>query len=247
MKKLGDICEFKSGKLTSKEINDSGVIPFYNGNAYPNFMSNIESFSYDNKYILLIKDGGAGQGKYGDNIGLGKVFLVKGKISATTSILALFNKEKNFNINYLYYFLNQRKNTLMDLAKYGVGLGHISQSQLFDYKIPIPSNEIQESVVKECEYWDEQINRLKKENEKLKEVPVIEMCLAGESAKSTQTLDQQAESDESEQEQLDEESESDEEPVELEIKGKPYIRLGTNVYVKTKKGRGELRYLECIN
>jgi len=240
MKKLGDICEFKSGKLTSKEIDDSGVIPFYNGNAYPNFMSNIESFSYDNKYILLIKDGGAGQGKYSDNIGLGKVFLVKGKISATTSILALFNKEKNFNINYLYYFLNQSKNTLMDLAKYGVGLGHISQSQLFDYKIPIPSNEIQESVVKECEYWDEQINRLKKENEKLKGVPVIEMCLAGESAKSTQTLDQQAESDESEQEQLDEESESDEEPVELEIKGKPYIRLGINVYVKTKKGRGEL-------
>ncbi len=239
MKKLGDICEFKSGKLTSKEIDDSGVIPFYNGNANPNFMSNIESFSYDNKYILLIKDGGAGQGKYGNNIGLGKVFLVKGKISATTSILALFNKEKNFNINYLYYFLNQRKNTLMDLAKYGVGLGHISQSQLFDYKIPIPSNEIQESVVKECEYWDEQINRLKKENEKLKGVPVIEMCLADKSAKLTQTLDQQAESDESEQEQLDKESESDE-PVELEIKRKPYIRLGTNVYVKTKKGRGEL-------
>ena len=245
MKKLGNICEFKSGKLTSKEIDDSGVIPFYNGNAYPNFMSNIESFSYDNKYILLIKDGGAGQGKYGDNIGLGKVFLVKGKISATTSILALFNKEKNFNINYLYYFLNQSKNTLMDLAKYGVGLGHISQSQLFDYKIPIPSNEIQESVVKECEYWDEQINRLKKENEKLKGVPVIEMCLAGESTKSTQTPTQQVESDdESEQEQFDAESElesDNEEPVELEIKGKSYIRVGTNVYMKTKKGgKGEM-------
>lgn len=60
-----------------------------------------------------------------------------------------------------------------------------------------------------------------------------------------QTPTQQPESDdESEQEQLDEESESesDEEPVEIEIKRKPYIRIGTKVYVKTEKGRGELYY-----
>jgi type I restriction-modification system DNA methylase subunit len=240
MKKLGNICEFKSGKLTSKDIDENGSFPFYNGNAYPNFMSNIQSFSYDNKYILLIKDGGAGQGKYGDNIGLGKVFLVKGKTSGTTSILALFNKDKFIDTCYLYYLLSQNKNTLMDFAKYGVGLGHISQSQLSNYKIPIPSKEIQELIIKECEYWDEQIFRLKKENEKLKNISVIEMYLTGESTKLTQTQVRQVESnDESEQVQFDIESD-DEKSVELEIKGKSFIRVGTNVYVKTKKGKGEL-------
>ena len=241
-KKLGTFCEFKSGKFNSRDSKSEGKYPFYSSEAN-NPVGFIDDFCFDyNKYLILIKDGGAGKGKYGDQIGLGKVFKVFGKSSATSHQLAIFPLEK-FNVGYLYFYLQFIKNKIMDLAQYTTGLGTIRKSEIENIQIPIPSKEIQELIVKECEYWDEQIDRLKKENEKLKAVPVIELCLASESTDSNQITSKQSESnDESEREdnKLYVESESDEEPVELEIKGKPYIRLGTNVYVKTKKGRGEL-------
>ena len=62
---------------------------FYNGSA-ESPVGKLPDYSYDNKehYILLIKDGGAGQGKYGDKIGLGKSFYVNGKTAFTTSVVA---------------------------------------------------------------------------------------------------------------------------------------------------------------
>lgn len=180
MKKLGDICEFKSGKFNSRDSKSEGKYPFYSSEAN-NPVGFIDDYCFDyNEYLILIKDGGAGKGKYGDQIGLGKVFKVFGKSSATSHQLAIVPSQK-FNVDYLYFYLQFIKNKIMDLAQYTTGLGTIKKSEIENIKIPIPSKEIQESIVKECEYWDEQINRLKKENEKLKAVPVIELCLASES------------------------------------------------------------------
>lgn len=225
MKKLGDVLTVKQGDYITKENENPGTYGVYGGGDATYY---INKFNRENK-VVIAKDG----------VSEKCVRIIKDKFFMNHHAWSVDITNKNLKENFVNYWLWFIQNKIYKLASGSAQKG-INQKNFLQLDIPIPSNEIQESVVKECEYWDEQINRLKKENEKLKGVPVIEMCLAGESAKSTQTLDQQAESDESEQEQLDEESESDEEPVELKIKGKPYIRLGINVYVKTKKGRGEL-------
>lgn len=410
--KLGDICEFISSKLNSGDMDSNGEYNFYSGIAN-NPAGKHSDYNFNiNEYIGIIKGGGAGKGKYGDQIGLGKAFYLKGKNAISNGMYILKPKEVNLNIKYIYYYLLFSKNKIMDLATYTTGLGNIKQEtlkqfqipipsmdkqkeiietldlfyeqlkrntqsikayerikksivwantvnctnmkklgeickniktgknkpndnktgtkypyygtggitgytdeflvdgkyiltarngtigqtifvdgksypsdhmfilnnssekieyifyylqnisnlvqfavgttikgiskeSLTNYKIPIPSKTVQESIIKECEYWDEQIDRLKKENEKLKAVPVIELCLASESAESADLsnkiqIEEIAKSDEEViKEQFDSESDN-EEPVEIIYKGKTYIKQGFNVYIKTKKGKGEL-------
>jgi type I restriction enzyme M protein len=176
-KKLGDVVEnIKGGKLTSNNIIENSKIPFFNGNANPDSYTDQISFDFKHDYLLMIKDGGAGKGKYGDNIGLGKTFIVNGKVGCTTSVVA-FTITKEIITKYIHYILNSNKNNIMDLANYGVGLGHISIERIKEYKIPIPSKQIQEHIVKECEYYDNLIEVLKKENERLQNNKIIDMVL----------------------------------------------------------------------
>lgn len=190
-KKLGELCEFKSGKLTSGAITDDGNIPFYNGVANPNFKSNQESFD-GNDYILMIKDGGAGKGNYGNNIGLGKVFYVTGKVGCTTSVVCIKNKINcNENNKYIYYYLSSIKNNIMDLAQYGVGLGHISIEKISNIQIPVPSIEEQNEIIKQCEYYDQQIDYFTKENKQLESNNVIEKILSSLSVATEQKQDEQ--------------------------------------------------------
>jgi hypothetical protein len=172
--KLGDVCEMKSGKLTSKDISDDGTIPFYNGSANPDFKSTLQSFNYDN-YILMIKDGGAGYGKHGDNIGLGKVFFVTGKTACTTSVICI--NVKNILCKYVYYYLSSQKNKIMDMAQYGVGLGHVSMEKIKNITIPKLSQDKQNEIITKCEYYDEQINKLILENDEISKWDIINKVL----------------------------------------------------------------------
>ena len=140
------------------------------------------------------------------------------------------------------------------LSKYYSGQAYpaVNLSVFDKIKISVPSAEDQEKVVKMIDEINKEEGEFSNQVKALKE-SIIKLYQCVEQLVNTnvsnlnqeadQTIDQQAESDdESEQEQLDEESESDEEPVEIEIKRKPYIRIGTKVYDKTEKGRGELYY-----
>lgn len=50
---------------------------------------------------------------------------------------------------------------------------------IFNYNIliPMPSKEIQESIVKECDYYDNLINTLKQENDRLQNNNIIDIIL----------------------------------------------------------------------
>ena len=63
------------------------------------------------------------------------------------------------------------------MAQYTTGLGTIRKSDIENINIPIPTNEIQEYIVKECDYYDNIIDILKKENEKLQNNKIIELLL----------------------------------------------------------------------
>jgi type I restriction-modification system DNA methylase subunit/restriction endonuclease S subunit len=175
-KKLGDMYKIKSGKFNSRDANKTGLYPFYNSEA-SSPIGFIDDYCFDGyNYLILIKDGGSGQGKYGNNIGLGKVFKVSNKTAATSHQLALF-PNKEINNNYFYYFLQNIKNKIMDMAQYTTGLGTIRKSDIENINIPIPTNEVQEYIVKECDYYDNLIDILKKENERLQNNKIIELML----------------------------------------------------------------------
>jgi type I restriction-modification system DNA methylase subunit len=139
---LGDILDITSGKFNSSDCKIKGLYPFYNGKSIqPDGYSN--NYCYDGeKYIIFLKDGGAGPGKYGDQIGLGNVFLQTGKSGFTSHQLALELKKKiqDINIIYIYYYLKLNKNNLMDLAKYSTTLGTITKLDLSKFNIKIPKD-----------------------------------------------------------------------------------------------------------
>ncbi len=175
--KLGDLCEFKSGKFNSNDSKKIGKYPFYSGKSNnPDGFIDKFCFNYDN-YLILLKDGGAGKGKYGDQIGLGKVFKVKGKSGSTCHQLALIIKN-NLHIDYLYFILTINKNKIMDLAEYTTNLGTISKKTLENFKIKIPKdkslidslnptfNEIyklNEEIPKQEKLYQQYLNELKSE------------------------------------------------------------------------------------
>jgi type I restriction enzyme S subunit len=163
-KLLEELFDIKAGKFNSKDCNPTGKYPFYTSKVN-NPEGFIDEFCFDyEKYLILIKDGGAGEGKYGDSIGLGKVFKVSGKSSATSHQLALIPKI-NDNFEYLYLYLQSIKNKIMDMARYTIGLGCIRKSELEKIKIPLPSLEEQKEIVDYCEDNNKTIEMLKKEIE----------------------------------------------------------------------------------
>jgi restriction endonuclease S subunit len=165
--RLGDICKLISGKFKSSDIKLKGLYPFYNGKAIqPAGYS--DKYCYDSlEYIIFIKDGGSGNNKYGEHIGLGNVYLQNGKCGFTSHLLAIEIKNNIiFNLKYLYYNLKINKNNLMDLAKYTTSLGTISKSSLENFKIKIPKDK---SLIDNLQLIFDEIEELQKEIKELDE------------------------------------------------------------------------------
>jgi type I restriction enzyme S subunit len=145
-KKLGDVCEIKAGKFNSRDCQTEGKYPFYTGKAKnPEGFSDNYCFDYP-EYLILIKGGGAGDKKYGDHIGLGKVFYVCNKSASTSNQLALI-PNKELNVKYTYYYMRFIKNDIMDFAHYTTGLGSISQEAIKNIDIPTPTLERQQEII----------------------------------------------------------------------------------------------------
>lgn len=148
MVKLGDLVNFSGGKFTTGYSKENpGMYPFFSGKTLqPD--GTCKDFCFDgDEYLVLIKDGGSGVGIYGDNIGMGKIFYVKGKSAGTSHNAALHKKSERVLLLYLYYYLKSIKSSIMDLAKYTTGLGVISQGDLRELQIPLPSIERQQEIV----------------------------------------------------------------------------------------------------
>jgi len=234
MKKLGDVCEFNSQNI-SKDYQYKTIRYIDIGSLSNNL--EFQEFSIGNepsraKRIVKLNDIllSTVRPNLENILFIDNKFYCKNLIASTGFITIsskiIYNK-------FLYYYL-QLPNSTEYFVKNSTGSMYpsINIDVVSNYKIPVPSIQVQESIVKECEYYDEQIDRLKKENEKLKAVPVIELCLASESTDSiNQARVENAElevQDESDENQAESESESktkvttfvEPETVKIEIKGK---------------------------
>ena len=157
---ISTICEriLPGFNINSGEMDMKGPYEFYNGRSNNPAGTHSKYNCNANSYIILTKDGGSGNGKYGDQIALGKVYLVSGELAVSNANIIL--KCKDISPEYVYWSLYGQKNKLMDLAKYTIGLGHISASSLDAYTIQVPKNR---SVLDEVINKSKQMNTLKHE------------------------------------------------------------------------------------
>jgi type I restriction-modification system DNA methylase subunit len=163
--KMEQAYDILSSHKISKNIQDVGRYDFYNGSAQsPIGKSDEYSCDHEKPYILIIKDGGAGQGKYGDQIGLGKVFYVVNKTVFTSSVVALISKKDTQLVTkYVFYYLHTIKNNLMDMANYTTGLGHLTITKLKQVDILVPPIEAQHKIVEYCDRLSQMVDQMERQ------------------------------------------------------------------------------------
>ena len=181
-KKLGDVVEnIKSGRPIKKEERNGNKYPYYAANGIDGY---VDEFIFNGEYIICAQDGSIGATHY-----------VNQKFYASNHIWALSSNKINNKYIYLY---------LKDMIDYkslikGSVIPKLTKEDLITINIPIPSKKIQEHIVKECEYYDNLIETLKKENERLQNNKIIDMVLKSVSNEIDDQQDEISE-DESEEE-----------------------------------------------
>jgi type I restriction-modification system DNA methylase subunit len=179
VKTLGELFKLNgNGKTNSKDITNTGEYPFYKASCN-NPSGTHNTFDFDGKeYLLIIKSGGSSSKPISENYGIGKVFVVNGKCAANIAVFQLFPKT-NDNFKYLSYYLKSIQNKIQGLAKYCTNNGNIDMKELMNIKIPIPSLEHQQEIVKYLDFIYEKAN--KTSNEKIAELKQQnEFCLSNQ-------------------------------------------------------------------
>jgi type I restriction enzyme M protein len=142
--KLKDICNIKTGKKDVNEGNPQGIYPFFTC-AENNTFS--DKFSFDCEALLIV-----GNGRW-----TGKVNYYKGKFEAyqRTYVLSDF---KELNCKFLYYILNYKMPEYLDKLKVGNAIPFIKLPMLQDFKLPLPTLEIQNQIVEELDSYQKIID-----------------------------------------------------------------------------------------
>jgi type I restriction enzyme M protein len=148
-KSLNEICNFLAkSKRNAKYGQKEGNYPFFKSSL------KIDSYVIEPDFIkesIIIGDGGEPNVNYSD------------KFSTTDHCYVLQNKNNNqVSLKYIYYYLFHNLDMMKDLYT-GVAIKNISKYNLENLKIPIPSLEDQNKIIKK-------IDELNNENRKLKEL-----------------------------------------------------------------------------
>ena len=169
VKTLGEVCSIiKGNKKQSKDGKNEGLYPLY----YCSILGYLylDTYDYTGEGIIINKTNGSGKSMvyYGYN---------KYNVGETT----LHFKSNNDNIiktKYIYYYLLNNIDTLQKYYK-GANQKSIVEDDLFKIKIPIPSLERQQEIVKYLDFIYEKAN--KTSNEKIAELKQLnEFCLSNQ-------------------------------------------------------------------
>lgn len=165
VKTLGEVCNIIKGeKKRSKDGKDSGLYPLY----YCSILGNLylDTFDYTGEGIIINKTNGSGKAMvyYGSN---------KYNVGETTiHFKANINELKT---KYIYYYLFHNIELLQKYYK-GANQKSIVEEDLFKIKIPIPSLNKQQEIVKYLDFIYEKAN--KTSNDKIAELKQLnEFCL----------------------------------------------------------------------
>lgn len=162
VKKLGDICTTSQGTYITPEMKENiGEYPVYGGGGISSY---INQFNRENE-IVIAKDG----------VSLECVRFVSSKFCLnhhgwTLKFIDGINKK------CMYYILNINQDKIYNLASGSAQKG-INQKNFYSIEIPIPSPEVQSSIVQQCEHIDSIITMLSKDNERLEGDNLIQRIL----------------------------------------------------------------------
>ena len=158
-KKLNTICVFlPKSKRPASYGNDTGVYPFYTSSMTSKLC---DSADYNEESIIIGTGGNA-------SIKLGTRY----SCSADNFIIKITNE----NTKYIYYWLIKNINQLEDLF-YGTTIKHLRKEDLENIEIPIPSLEVQQNIVRQCEHNNNLVTSLKKQIEDIERKNPIEDVL----------------------------------------------------------------------
>ena len=154
IKTLGNVCDIINGpKKRSKDANLNGLYPLY----YCSILGNLylNTFDYNDEGIIINKTNGSGKSMvyYGFN---------KYNVGETT--IHFKSTYENLKTKYLYYYLINNKDILEKYYK-GLNQKSISDEDLFNINIPIPTIEKQKEIVEYLNFNENLIKTLEKENE----------------------------------------------------------------------------------
>lgn len=139
--KLADVCEMRAGKFVSaseiKDVAADDLYPCYGGNGLRGYT---KTFTHDGTYPLIGRQGAL----------CGNVCLVHGKFHATEHAVVI-SPSSQANTKWLYYKLHA-----LNLNQYATGVAQpgLSVSRLKTVVIELPSLEVQQQIVAECEMVD---------------------------------------------------------------------------------------------
>ena len=157
VKTLGEVCSIIKGeKKRSKDGKENGLYPLY----YCSILGNLylDTFDYTGDGIIINKTNGSGKAMvyYGNN---------KYNVGETT--IHFKSKINELQTKYVYYYLFHNIELLQKYFK-GANQKSIVEEDLFKIKIPIPSLERQQEIVKYLDFIYEKAN--KTSNEKILEL-----------------------------------------------------------------------------
>ena len=161
---LEDICNIlPRSKRNTKYGSGKGEYPFFKGSTIIDTYVDIPD--YEGESLIICESGKA-------NINYAYEF------SASDNCYILQNKNKSLlNLKYVYYYLYNNLDIMNDLYT-GDIIKHISSASIKGIKIPFPSLEKQNEIVKYCEKHDMNIKQLEEEieNNKIRIKQYIKDC-----------------------------------------------------------------------
>lgn len=150
-KRLGEICDVKTGKKDVNEGNPNGKYPFFTCAKEHTYS---DEYSFDTEALLIAGNGDVGNVSY-----------YKGKFEAyqRTYIISNF---KDIHPRFLYLFLDGFLKDTVSKQKLGNTMPYIKMSMLTDFKVPLPPLPEQGRIVKILDEVFEKIAQAKENTEK---------------------------------------------------------------------------------
>ena len=152
-KKLGDVCEIKTGQTISKNFisNNLGEFPVINSGKEP--LGYVNLWNTENDPIgITTRGAGVGSITYQE----GKYF--RGNLNYSATIKNIMEIEQRF----LYHVLINMKKEIHQLCTFN-GIPALNSSELKNLEIPIPSLETQEKIVKILDKFTNYVTELQAE------------------------------------------------------------------------------------
>ena len=164
IKTLGEVCEFQNGKRIVKGHVETGEYPVLGGGGFTSFYTN--EYSREGKTCKISREGMSLHNC---------VMLLNEKYYLNSQAFTIKSKNESIINEYLWYYLYNNKEQVFKCGR-GTAQKAIDIDEFQSIKIPIPSLELQQEIVKYLDFIYEKTN--KTSNDKITELKQLnEFCL----------------------------------------------------------------------